>query len=41
MVFVMQSVFQGLFDFGSHWWQYLIMYLIGGFLIYLAIKKGL
>lgn len=35
----MQSVFQGLFDFGSHWWQYLIMYLIGGLLIYLAIKK--
>lgn len=35
----MQEVFQGVFDFGAHWWQYLLMYLIGGLLIYLAIKK--
>lgn len=35
----MQDVFQGIIEFGTHWWQYLIMYGIGGLLIYLAIKK--
>ena len=35
----MAELFQGVTDFGAHWWQYLLMYLIGGTLIYLAIKK--
>ncbi len=35
----MQEVFSGVMDFGAHWWQYLLMYLIGALLIYLAIKK--
>lgn len=35
----MQELFQGVLDFGAHWWQYLLMYLIGAVLIYLAIKK--
>ncbi|MDR0405323.1 MAG: sodium ion-translocating decarboxylase subunit beta [Clostridiales bacterium] len=35
----MQELFQGVIDFGVHWWQYLLMYAIGGTLIYLAIKK--
>ncbi|OQB15187.1 MAG: Glutaconyl-CoA decarboxylase subunit beta [Firmicutes bacterium ADurb.Bin193] len=35
----MQELFQGVIDLGAHWWQYLLMYLIGGILIYLAIKK--
>ncbi|NLB80548.1 MAG: sodium ion-translocating decarboxylase subunit beta, partial [Clostridiaceae bacterium] len=36
----MQELFSGLIDFSANWWQYLVMYLIGGTLIYLAIKKG-
>lgn len=36
----MQNILQGVFDFGAHWWQYSLMYLIGGLLIYLAIKKN-
>ncbi|MDD3765671.1 MAG: sodium ion-translocating decarboxylase subunit beta [Eubacteriales bacterium] len=35
----MSELFQGVTEFAAHWWQYLLMYLIGGVLIYLAIKK--
>ena len=35
----MQELFSGVYDFAGNWWQYLLMYLIGGLLIYLAIKK--
>jgi sodium ion-translocating decarboxylase beta subunit len=35
----LSQLFEGIFDLGANWWQYLIMYAIGGILIYLAIKK--
>ncbi len=35
----MEELFAGVIGFAANWWQYLLMYLIGGVLIYLAIKK--